>query len=222
MSQHYSATDHIDRTQEFLDLYESLTGDIIQGQLEAVDASLGHKRVGYHILPHCLSVALRAVEISDTYDPYELKALLLAGLWHDAGYVPGLADWENVTLARHLWSEHARNLGYTGETIELVSALIGATQFPHNRDYPFTNAALNHREHLAFTLMDADLLQTTEPDRDAYLIGLATEGHITPTYDFPQADMLSTEEGRALLEDYQALLPSLLAVEPDWTQFATR
>lgn len=136
----------------------------------------------YHGSAHAVTVALRAAE--DAGDVWlsesEIRALVLAGLCHDANYVVGDAEADNIARAVLF----ARNHISDEPVADRVASLIRATHFPHAHPGGEAEAIIQ----------DADLLQCCEPDRDRFLAALEAEG-VPASDDFPGVGMLNTDAG---------------------------
>lgn len=137
----------------------------------------------YHGAAHNISVALRAYDlgVAEGFRDEGLQPLLIAGLFHDADYVPG--DPEDDNIARAVSFARREVPGPLGEA---AAALISETWFPHREP----------RTALGAVLQDADLLQGHERDGKRWLAGLEAESGRPADEGFPTPDMLNTEAGR--------------------------
>ncbi len=139
----------------------------------------------YHGAPHLLSTALRALELlraEGVESSAVEKALLLAGLFHDADYVPGAPDAENIERAVAFCRRYV-----PGELADEVERLIRLTEYPHTA---------TTEDIAGKVLQDADLLQAAGPDADTWQTALNAEAGITPDPAFPTDAMLNTDAAR--------------------------
>lgn len=137
----------------------------------------------YHGAAHCVTVALRAAQAQKDAkgDEASQRSVILAGLFHDADYVMGASESENIPRAV------AFSRSMIGENEE-VESLIRATTFPHTKA----------ESDVAALIQDADLLQAIEPDGARFFRALEEEGD-TPDPDFPRPENLNTEWARERL-----------------------
>lgn len=143
----------------------------------------------YHGAAHGVTVALRSAEAAERagIPPENIRPLLLAGLFHDAGYVPGYDEDDNIDRAVRFATSV---LG--GEDKE-IETLIRSTSFPH----------LAPPSSLAAIIQDADLLQGIEPDGERFLVGLKEErGHPADEH-FPRDRDLNTRDARNRLQEHR-------------------
>ena len=100
----------------------------------------------YHTLAHVLDVYNAAENIGtlERITKYEMKLLLTATLFHDAGFIDGPKCHEEGSCK--MASEYLPGFGYTADEIEKVNGIIMATKIPQ--------APKNHLEEI---ICDADL-----------------------------------------------------------------
>ena len=100
----------------------------------------------YHTLAHVLDVcnAAENIGILERITRYEMKLLLTAALFHDAGFISGSKFHEEGSCK--MASEYLPGFGYTADEIEKVNGIIMATKIPQ--------APKNHLEEI---ICDADL-----------------------------------------------------------------
>lgn len=138
----------------------------------------------YHGAAHGITVALRSAqaarEMGESVDGQ--RRVLIAGLYHDFGYIVGDAEETNIDRA----SAYIRSLGLDEADSTEVARLIRATHFPHQHP----------ADDLEAIIQDADLLQGIEPDGDRFRDGLTRESGVPALVDFPRIDMLNTQHAR--------------------------
>lgn len=139
----------------------------------------------YHGAPHLLSTALRAWELAKTegLSPEESRPLIAAALFHDADYVPGRPETENIGRAITFMSAHVEEALATA-----AARLIDATSYPHRHTADEGLAA-----HI---IQDADLLQTVGSGGAAWRAALEKETGRPANPAFPSDEQLSTAAGR--------------------------
>lgn len=126
----------------------------------------------YHNNEHLFTVALNCDEAARFYAlPVEgHRVLFLAALYHDYNHSAGVSsDTINISRAISGAVEHISRLEKAAvEELDEVAGIIHATIQPptmHN-----TDIGLLHR-----IIMDADMMQSCEPDAEAFLAGLSVE-----------------------------------------------
>lgn len=126
----------------------------------------------YHNNEHLFTVALNCDEAARFYSlPVEgHRVLFLAALYHDYNHSAGVSsDTINISRAISGAVEHITRLEKAAiEDLDEVAGIIHATIQPptmHN-----TDIGLLHR-----IIMDADMMQSCEPDAEAFLAGLSVE-----------------------------------------------
>jgi uncharacterized protein len=104
------------------------------------------KNLTYHTLAHVLDVcnAAENIGILERITKYEMKLLLTAALFHDAGFINDskLHEEESCKIA----SQYLPGFGYTVDEIEKVNGIIMATKIPQSP-----------KNHLEEIICDADL-----------------------------------------------------------------
>lgn len=126
----------------------------------------------YHNNEHLFTVALNCDEAARFYNlPFEgHRVLFLSALYHDYNHSAGVtSDTINISRAISGAVEHISRLENSAvEDLDAVAGIIHATIQPptmHN-----TDIGLLHR-----IIMDADMMQSCEPDAEAFLAGLSVE-----------------------------------------------
>lgn len=126
----------------------------------------------YHNNEHLYTVALNCDEAAKYYKlpVSDRKVLFLAGLYHDYNHSAGAAsDTINISRAIAGAVEHiARIEKAEASDLDTVAGIIHATIQPptmHNTDIGL----------LQRIIMDADMMQSCEPDAEAFLAGLSVE-----------------------------------------------
>lgn len=207
---------YIDYSSELLEYAAScdMLGSIYPKStcLEAVELSLDRlsqdeeskwNSNGYHNKYHCIAVAHRAIYLArkeHVIDPRLTMNLILAALFHDAEYVVGDSERDNImrsvtAMKETLW-------GYIDpRDIVMIEQLMWATEFIGlSPKKPFASSHTDV-QLLMHIISDADLLQNVSPDRDVYMNGLRDEGCKSPSIMFPFGH-LSTHSGRELYGAY--------------------
>lgn len=138
--------------------------------------------LAYHGAAHGVATAARAIDFAtaSALGEENIRPLAVAALFHDAGYVPG--DSEDDNLARAV----AFTLTHGAEYGQAAAALIPETRFPHTDPGSIVGAVLQ----------DADLLQCFDTDRDRWIRAYKTETGKPALLDFPTLDMLHTSRAR--------------------------
>lgn len=153
------------------------------GHLAALELNPS-RNLPYHGNQHLLTVAILAVRgaLANQLEEEEIRAVLIAGLYHDYGYSPELTEPENIAAAVAYAADQLEQLG-DRVLIGRVSELIRETAMPHS-----TPSSL-----AAAVLQDADLLMVTQPDFEQFLRGLIEEHpELIPDPSFPGESALST------------------------------
>lgn len=126
----------------------------------------------YHNNEHLYTVALNCNEAAHFYSlPFEgHRVLFLSALYHDYNHSAGVtSDTINISRAISGAVEHISRLENSAVAdLDAVAGIIHATIQPptmHN-----TDIGLLHR-----IIMDADMMQSCEPDAEAFLAGLSAE-----------------------------------------------
>lgn len=126
----------------------------------------------YHNNEHLYTVALNCDEAARFYNlPFEgHRVLFLAALYHDYNHSAGASsDTINISRAISGAVEHISRLEKAqSEELDTLAGIIHATIQPptmHN-----TDIGLLHR-----IIMDADMMQSCEPDAETFLTGLSVE-----------------------------------------------
>lgn len=150
---------------------------------------------GYHNLGHVMRVASLAYWAGKmsglTVD--ECRALLLAGLFHDAGHARSahINDRDNIAVAVSIFREWE----FEGVDPNLVISLIQATTADGSKVARVITGTLAQK-----VMADADLLVLTDRDFEEHIIdGLKEEGYdAQPPQVFLGANGCFTEAGRYL------------------------
>ena len=100
----------------------------------------------YHSIDHTLAVfnQCKILAESEGISPSELRLLLVAALYHDAGYLFIATGHEDVSC--DIVAGNLPNFGYTNSDVATICSLIMATKIPQHPE-----------SHLAEILCDADL-----------------------------------------------------------------
>ena len=146
----------------------------------------------YHNFQHLLTVANRAVQGARYYNLSHTvqKALIIAGLCHDADYIVGEAESVNIPRAKRSAQQLCENFGIKKEITTQVMTLIDATEFPHY-------AVKTIEEQV---IQDADLMQNLEEDCAKFLKGLCQEKNDDTIADpaFPTVAGFNTQWAKEL------------------------
>lgn len=158
---------------------------------------------GYHNKYHCIAVAYRTIYLArkeNVTDPRLMMNLILAALFHDAEYVIG--DSERDNIMRSVTAMRETLWGYIDQhDVVMIEQLMWATEFIGlSQKKPFASSHTDV-QLLMHIISDADLLQNVSPDRDVYMNGLRDEGLESPSIMFPFG-YLSTHSGRELYGAY--------------------
>lgn len=215
---------YLDYTKEVIDnltYFGSLNKGNSENLISFVKDTFKKDR-GYHNHLHCLSVANRAMNffIADNsqYTSKDVYRILLAGLFHDAGYLNQKDDSINVSNSRNIFWEWANTnmdtYNISKEDILVISKIIestksgfydenGVRKLISDTESGISNLDENNILPLFLSVMDADLTQNIEEDRFSYLEGLHDEGNCpNPSYMFPELEILHTRSARYLMREY--------------------
>lgn len=104
------------------------------------------KQLSYHSVEHVEDVynSCKEIGLKEHISPYDMKLLLTAALYHDAGFLRGPEAHEEESC--RIAQEQLPDFGYTTEEIDRICGLIMATRIPQSPQ--------NHLEEI---LADADL-----------------------------------------------------------------
>lgn len=104
------------------------------------------KHLSYHSVEHIKDVYNAAEQLgkAENLNAYEIKLLLTAALYHDAGFLKGAANHEEESC--NLAREALPGFGYKPDEIDRICGMIMATKIPQSPN--------NHLEEI---LADADL-----------------------------------------------------------------
>lgn len=150
----------------------------------------------YHTFDHCLRVATRALEfwgqdIAPTAS-FEIapdcciEPLVVAALWHDAGYQPKFNDDVNVPVAIARFTSAYQDSGMYDEGLaHRVCDLIASTHSPYDQ-----NRVFNRQDHHMTVLRDADLLEVSDEHSVAIINSLYEEFHENGKFTGDCADWL--------------------------------
>lgn len=176
--------------------------------LEILELNPG-KDSPYHNNEHLYTVALNCDEAARYYKLRleDRRILFLAGLYHDYNHSAGAtSDTINISRAIAGAVEHISRVEKScPETLDSVAGIIHATIQPptmHN-----TDIGLLHR-----IIMDADMMQSCEPDAEIFLAGLSveskTEINWNTTRKFLSAYEPKTSWGREKLAQLLEKIPT--------------
>jgi hypothetical protein len=169
------------------------------------------KKYDYHNYGHCLSVANDALSLfgqelvlNQTAFFSEVASsslsLLLAGLYHDAGYQGHSDDSLNIQESLRIleespaWSSQLIK-NYPSVTVESVSTLVRETQYPHKKSSSILSAILQ----------DSDILQTVlHPSEDMWRLSREQNRIITQnrTREWLRGESLGSHSGRQIAEKF--------------------
>jgi hypothetical protein len=156
------------------------TLNLVEGWLRlhlALKKADGYVELGYHNAAHCIRVACRAYELAANagYGLGERLILLLAGMWHDYGYLlQSSGDLVNIPVAVASWQTFGHMHGMYQSSVRQVGALIWASHFPYvSDDHP--NIAMLISPEMRSFIRTADLGEITEPNYRSIMLGLCAE-----------------------------------------------
>lgn len=160
-----------------------------------VDAAVSNPSASLagHGAQHLLATGLRAADGGEHYGlgSAGVRALFIAGLFHDADYTVGAPEDVNIPAAEAYARQQMQGTSEEFLT-HLVVSFIRATRYPH-----YTGLRLPEE-----IIGDADLLCNIEPDAATFHAGLASEG-IAVKSDFPSYSDVRTGWARGLLAEHR-------------------
>jgi uncharacterized protein len=100
----------------------------------------------YHSVDHIIDVyqAAENIGISEHINEHDMKLLLTAALFHDAGFINGSDNHEQESC--RIADRYLKQYDYTGDEIESIKGMIMATKIPQSP-----------KNHLEEIICDADL-----------------------------------------------------------------
>lgn len=129
------------------------------------------RHLPYHNLEHCLGVAERCNDAARYYGlrDDQHRALVVAGLYHDAGHLGHPDDDQNIQAALNVWAARP-HLDRALETE--VARLIRATRYPHTGSDRLDEQIIVDADLLA-TVVEPGALRRLEAEAEA--VGLTPD-----------------------------------------------